>query len=1046
LGQPLPNSGVNLIDRSTENSGQTFGIWRGAGWLIDVFLKGEVALIFNSRTGTNGAHDLAQLQLSQGNLTSRLSDSNRSGWGGRLGRVAQGNVVSVTASPNGFTFGPQGNGLDINSNAIDNRDLISIANSRDIGLNGFNLERTNPSQRDQANEKMGRALGNYYAALERNRLAEAHQKALDHERSIRMIETLVSERIEPEQPDIIRALSSGVTAASGDAINPGGNGNPRATIRGAANLDQQIRNLYDVLSVNQSLGARVISLDNGSWDTHGGQRQNSGNTDLDDPGVQRGIETLFQDLFKGPYVDQPDGVHGGFSALQQALSDQGGIDQSNLVYCFGGEFGRQIRDNGGGTDHGQGNMLIVAGTQVQGGLYGNMFPNSEIDLYNLPKDRRASIAALTDMDLIFGNTCDWVSSGLTRRTPKLNLISTKQPLRTAFGFLLLVLFPSLLSSSAYARSQYLDFWEQIYSESRSSETGCQLCHERSSGGNGWNYYGWSIRVNLGGQTSVGSTVFRQRTLDVELDPMFDIVTPPLPTDQQSRTFFDEINDGLQPGWRDGIANVVRFRNETSIGPQLAPSDLCGKLDTDSQRRPCEIFDPRPSSIPQGDIEIVLEPILDSLTAPLLAVQQPGSGEQKLLIVQQGGEILSIDTSGEQRQVFFDLSNQRVANYGNVFSGSDYDERGLLGFAFHPDFSNNKKFYTYLSKDSASRTADFRLVDSSHSPDHLSVISEWTVIDDSTLPIVASEEEILIIEQPDFNHNGGTLLFDPQGLLIVSLGDGGSANDNGPGHSLNGNAQDQGSPLGTLLRVDVDGNNSSNGRYGIPNNNPFANNQNADNPNRSLPEVIASGFRNPFRLSINPTNESNYEIYVGDVGQNDIEEIDRINSTELGGNYGWRFKEGSFFFILNGGAPFISDVPPVGQVTPPLIDPIAEYDRDEGFSVIGGYVYRGTEIEQLTNRYVFADYSRRLQSPNGRLFYLDAADQIREFDYAEQPNVYFTGFSLAFDDELYVLGNRSLDVTSNTGVLLKIRAPKALEPDEICVPIKSKNDAISVICL
>jgi len=212
----------------------------------------------------------------------------------------------------------------------------------------------------------------------------------------------------------------------------------------------------------------------------------------------------------------------------------------------------------------------------------------------------------------------------------------------------------------------------------------------------------------------------------------------------------------------------------------------------------------------------------------------------------------------------------------------------------------------------------------------------------------------------------------------------------------------------------------------------------------LDEAIATGFRNPFRFSIEPKVTGGFELYVGDVGQNSIEEIDLISSTQLGGNYGWRHKEGSLFFIFNNGAPFVSDVPPVGATIPNnLIDPIAEYDHDEGFSVIGGAQYRGQAIEGLNGKYVFADYSRRLESPNGRLFYLDDDQQIKEFRLREQPPYYFTGVS-RIGDELYLLGNQSLSVNSNSGVLLKLRAPE--REDEFCWAITALNNGVAVVCL
>lgn len=605
------------------------------------------------------------------------------------------------------------------------------------------------------------------------------------------------------------------------------------------------------------------------------------------------------------------------------------------------------------------------------------------------------------------------------------------------GRIALFFVATLASVNANARSQYLDFWQQQNPNSRSSEAGCQLCHNSASGGNGWNYYGWSIRLNLDGQTSVGSSFFSQRAGFTDGDSLVDPDAPDPISSQAGRDFIDDIDAGAQPGWREGVGNIIRFRDGSQSAASEVPDDLCGLIDEGSERRPCEIFDPRPSGIPQGDIRIQLQPVFAGLTAPLLAAMQPGNS-QDLFVVLQGGQILRMRPGSTQRVLFLDVSNQLVGNYGDVIPGTAYDERGLLGFAFHPNFQNNGRFYTYISKQTPSRAADFMLEPSGTPVDHFSVVSEWTITDASSEPVTAVEEEILIIEQPQFNHNGGTLAFGPNGYLHISLGDGGNANDDGPGHGMLGNAQDVDTPLGSILRIDVDGNNASNGRYGIPASNPFIGASGLD-------EAIATGFRNPFRFSIDRLTGNRYNIYVGDVGQDNIEEIDVIASDSLGGNYGWRFKEGSFFFIFNAGTPFISDVPPVGAVIPPLIDPIAEYDRDEGFSVIGGHVYRGASLAALSGKYVFADYSRRIENPNGRLFYLDDNQQILEFEYLEQPQYYFTGFSVLVDNELYILGNQSTDVTSNTGVLMKI-APADEDDDALCLPIRSANGNIAVICL
>ena len=175
------------------------------------------------------------------------------------------------------------------------------------------------------------------------------------------------------------------------------------------------------------------------------------------------------------------------------------------------------------------------------------------------------------------------------------------------------------------------------------------------------------------------------------------------------------------------------------------------------------------------------------------------------------------------------------------------------------------------------------------------------------------------------------------------------------------------------------------------------------------------------------------MYVGDVGQGAIEEVNRIHSSLPGGNYGWNYKEGSYFFYSGATGTFVSEEPP-DEVLPPLIDPVAEYDHDEGISVIGGHVYKGNEILGAQNRYVFAEYAR----PNGRLLYLDTNDRIREFIYESATNMSITGFGVDQHKELYVVGNGS-----SSGVLKKLTL--GVE-QELCVPIKTINGSVAVICL
>jgi hypothetical protein len=267
---------------------------------------------------------------------------------------------------------------------------------------------------------------------------------------------------------------------------------------------------------------------------------------------------------------------------------------------------------------------------------------------------------------------------------------------------------------------------------------------------------------------------------------------------------------------------------------------------------------------------------------------------------------------------------------------------------------------------------------------------------------------LRIDEPQFNHDAGALVFGPDGMLYIALGDGGAADDQGVGHVPGGNGQEPGNILGTILRIDPNGSNSANGQYGIPADNPFV------GMDGYLDEIFAYGFRNPFRFSFDMMSG---EMYIGDVGQNDIEEID---IGVAGGNYGWRVKEGSFCFDPNGAdRGFVFACGP-DDAPADLIDPIAEYDHDEGIAIVGGFVYRGNRIAELKGRYVFGDFLER-SSITGRLFYLQQNNRILEFDLADRDalGMRVLGFGQDGNGEVYVLANETGTPFGDTGVVLRI---------------------------
>lgn len=428
--------------------------------------------------------------------------------------------------------------------------------------------------------------------------------------------------------------------------------------------------------------------------------------------------------------------------------------------------------------------------------------------------------------------------------------------------------------------------------------------------------------------------------------------------------------------------------------------------------PGPLADPLPSPIGPSSVAVELVPVAEGLTAPNWGTTAPGDAN-RLFVSDQAGILWAIETATGSKSVFLDASS-RLVPLGIAGSGT-FDERGLLAVAFHPAYASNGLLYTYTSEPEAA-AADFSTIAAGESPDHQSVVAEWHVVDPGNPASVVdpgSFRELLRIDEPQFNHNGGGLAFGPDGFLYISLGDGGNADDEGSGHSPGGNGQDPGNVLGTILRIDPLGTNAANGEYGIPASNPFV-------PMvGTVEEIWAYGFRNPFRFSF---DGGTGDLYVADVGQNDIEEIDLAMA---GGNFGWPRMEGSFFFDGNGaGDGFVTAVDPGG--TGSLLRPVAEYDHDEGSAIIGGFVYRGSAIPELAGRYVFGDFARTF-SNDGRLFHLDATSTVVELNLVGGAAFgrSLLGFGQDAAGELYVMANSTGTPFGSTGVVLRIAPPQPL---------------------
>ena len=382
-------------------------------------------------------------------------------------------------------------------------------------------------------------------------------------------------------------------------------------------------------------------------------------------------------------------------------------------------------------------------------------------------------------------------------------------------------------------------------------------------------------------------------------------------------------------------------------------------------------------IPKGTIALELTTVATGLAAPDYAISPPGD-TTRLFVVEQNGKVLIVKNGVLLGTAALDIASLLVGSFNPANAN---DERGLLGVAFHPGFNTPaspgfRTLYTFNSQPLG--TGPTYVAPMGAPQGFKTAINEWK-LDSSNSDLIdpLTRREVISFGKNANNHNGGTIAFGPDGYLYLGLGDGGNANDVGASHiEPGGNAQNLSTPFGKMLRIDpllpslTTGSpnpSSTNGQYRIPTSNPF------QGPGQ-VPEIYAYGFRNPFRFSFDRLNG---QLIVADVGQNVVEEINRVT---LGGNYGWAAKEGDFLFNRttgpggNGGT--------VGARSPGipagLIDPIVgtlgtlEYDHGDGISITGGFVYRGSQMPDLYGKYIFGDLALRSLPPrvDGRLFYAD----------------------------------------------------------------------------
>lgn len=420
--------------------------------------------------------------------------------------------------------------------------------------------------------------------------------------------------------------------------------------------------------------------------------------------------------------------------------------------------------------------------------------------------------------------------------------------------------------------------------------------------------------------------------------------------------------------------------------------------------------------------VTLELIADGLASPLGLVEAPDNSK-RLFILDQVGKIWIVDKDGNRMPApFFDVSSKLVP------LNTRYDERGLLGFAFHPDYKQNGRFFVY-----------YNLPPRSGGPqpgtpwNNLSRIAEFRVSADPNMADMSSEKVLFDIDDPQTNHNGGTLAFGPDGYLYIAIGDGGAANDVAPGHVADwytvnegGNGQDvEANLFGDILRIDV----NSGSPYGIPADNPFV-----GKPGRD--ETYAYGFRNPYRFSFDMGG--NHWLYAGDAGQSLYEEIDVVKK---GGNYGWNVKEGTHCFDVANNTVELPGCPAADVLGQQLADPVIEManaDNPKGgkaTTIIGGNVYRGHEIPHFKGMYLFGIFSQPGTVPNGELYIAQprAGDGLWSFsevtlkDYPNDLGYYLKGFGQDMKGEVYLTVSGIAGPTGTTGKVFKLVQEKEPGP-------------------
>jgi glucose/arabinose dehydrogenase len=469
-----------------------------------------------------------------------------------------------------------------------------------------------------------------------------------------------------------------------------------------------------------------------------------------------------------------------------------------------------------------------------------------------------------------------------------------------------------------------------------------------------------------------------------------VVTPTISQDILSSKTSVDVTNQKSP-------QAATFRNGASYTPLLTPQPL-----------------------------IHLEKVAGGFSSPMM-IAVPPDDSGRLFVVDQIGVVKIITPDKKVPDTpFLDVRDRMVR------LSTAYDERGLFSIAFHPDYKNNGRIFVYYSAplrpgapsgwSCTNRLSEFRVMPGNPGMGNMS-----------------TEKVLLSVDKPQSNHNGGPLLFGPDdGYLYLALGDGGGADDTAAGHTpTTGNAQDTTKLLGKIIRIDVDAPQEGGKMYAIPSANPFV------STGGGAPEIYASGLRNPAYLSFD--TKGNHTLITAVAGQALFESVFIIDK---GGNYGWNIREGTHCFNpANDTQPAAAPCPITGSRGEPLIGPIVELGHDVGNTIIGGFIYRGTALPDLTGKYIFGTWSNGFASGNGSLLvstppegydismYPSLVANITPYDnrmwttqefrivntQSGRVNAYIRGFGQDTDHELYVLTSMKSgpDPNGTTGEIWKL---------------------------